>query len=101
MNSKIPYMSMIFANILTISGLLSLAILFIFCLYINLSIIFHSLGYTGLIAGLVFAPVIFVAAPFYALFFKNDFLPLLICYGGSLLSFAAISAGIIIRNKLK
>jgi hypothetical protein len=53
------------------AGFLATALYVLFGLYaffLDLAIVHSVLGFWGIVAGIVLAPVLFVAAPFYALF---------------------------------
>jgi len=74
------------AQVLNFTGF---ALLFVFALWgfvISLGIVNKVAGFWGVVVGLTVAPVTLAAAPWYALVAWGSWYPLLICYGGTVLS---------------
>lgn len=53
---------------------------FVLCL----AIVEEVLGFFGVVLGFVFFPVLFIAAPWYALVAWGNAFPLVVCYGGGI-----------------
>ena len=75
-------------QILTISGAICYWVFGLLGVIVSLGIVSQVTGFWGFVLAFVFFPVTFVAAPWYALFHWGTWTPVLITYGGILLSWA-------------
>jgi len=80
-------------RLLSVTGGGILAISAIAGFLIALGIVYDLLGFLGIVAGILLAPVLLVAAPFYAGLADGNWIPLLITYGGGILGLLCREAG--------
>lgn len=74
-------------------GFISLFIFGIWGLLIDLSILYEVIGFWGIVIGIFVLPVTLIAAPWYALLAWGTWFPLIITYGGGLISYILIGIG--------
>lgn len=68
-----------------ILGAISAIVFGLWGMILTVGIVSDVAGFLGVCIGFILFPVMFVAAPWYALVAWGDWLPLLVCYGGGIL----------------
>lgn len=61
--------------------------------FLCIGIISDAAGFWGVVAAIFIGPITFIAAPLYAGFEYNNWLPLILNYGGSIVSLSLIGLG--------
>ena len=82
----------IFGGIFKVLGHIVFVIFGLWGFIIELTILYQVAGFDGVVIGFILLPVMFLAAPWYALVAWGHWFPLLIVYGGGIL--AAVLFGI-------
>jgi len=79
--------------IFRILGIIGMIIFGIWSFIIAAGIVIEAVGLWGVVVGIFFAPIILVAAPWYALVVYGTWFPLIITYGGGIISFVLFIIG--------
>ena len=79
-------------------GGITFAILGLWGLIIELSIVNQAAGFWGVVIGFFILPITFVAAPWYALVAWGNWFPLLIVYGGGIAAAVLFGIGSLIAG---
>jgi len=87
-----------FGGIFKIMGGITFAILGLWGLIIELSIVNQAAGFWGVVIGFFILPITFVAAPWYALVAWGNWFPLLIVYGGGIAAAVLFGIGSLIAG---
>lgn len=83
---------------LKILGVISLIIFGLWGLILLVAIVNEVAGFLGVVIGFMLLPVMFVAAPWYAVVAWGNWLPLIVCYGGGILTAVLFGLGSIIAG---
>jgi hypothetical protein len=80
-------------NLIKVTGWIVFTVTGLWGFFLCLAIISKAAGFWGVVAALFLGPVTFVAAPFYAGFAWDNWFPLLLNYGGGIVSAVLIGIG--------
>ncbi len=79
-------MKKLMGNLLYGIGILLLIVFGLWSFLVNLRIVIDAAGFWGAVIGFVLLPVMFIAAPWYALIEWGEWFPLVLTYGGTIIA---------------
>ena len=80
-------------NSLRGTGWIAFVVVALWGLFLCIAFIAKAAGFWGIVAALLLAPITFLAAPLYSGFVLDDWFPVILNYGGGLVSMALVSIG--------
>ena len=83
---------------LKILGVISFIIFGLWGLFLEVAIVNEVAGFLGVVLGFMLLPVMFAVVPWYAGVVWGNWLPLMVCYGGGILTAILFGLGSIIAG---
>jgi hypothetical protein len=74
-------------------GWIAFVVVTLWGLFLCIGIIANAAGFWGIVTALLLAPITFLVAPLYSGFVLDDWFPLILNYGGGLVSMVLIGIG--------